>query len=120
MENESWNHIQLANNDAVNRLAMMSVILGIGVLVTGYLGMNIPHLATLLQNGAVSTWSLFIDFLDGAASLWFIVYIVGSNWLDYRPASCPTVIENRSPALVFEGCVVTTPLFKSGFSMEKL
>ena len=39
----------LRNNDAVNRLAMMSVILGVGALVTGYYGMNIPHLATWLQ-----------------------------------------------------------------------
>jgi hypothetical protein len=33
---------------------MMSVILGIGALVTGYYGMNIPRLATMLMHGAVS------------------------------------------------------------------
>jgi Mg2+ and Co2+ transporter CorA len=37
----------LRNSDAVNRLAMISVILGIGALVTGYYGMNIPLLVLL-------------------------------------------------------------------------
>ena len=79
----------LRNSDAVNRLAMMSVILGIGALVTGYFGMNIPHLATLLQNGRASIWSLLLTSLMAAASLWFIVYIVASNWLDYRSSIMP-------------------------------
>ena len=77
------------NNDAVKRLAMMSVVLGIGALVTGYYGMNIPHLATLLQNGATSVWSLVVTSLMAAASLWFIFYIVASNWLNYRASILP-------------------------------
>lgn len=79
----------LRNSDAVNRLAMMSVILGIGALVTGYYGMNIPHLATLLQNDATSVWSLVLTSLMAVASLWFIFYIVASNWLDYRASILP-------------------------------
>lgn len=79
----------LRNNDAVNRLAMMSVILGIGALVTGYFGMNIPSLETLLQNGALSIMSLVLTSLMAAASLSFIVYIVASNWLDYRASIMP-------------------------------
>jgi hypothetical protein len=79
----------LRNNDAVNRLAMMSVILGIGALVTGYYGMNIPHLATLLQNGGTSLWSLVATSLMAVVSLWFICYVVGSNWLDYRASILP-------------------------------
>jgi len=79
----------LRNTDAVNRLAMMSVILGIGALVTGYHGMNIPHLATLLQRNALSIWSLVLTSLLAEASLWFIVYIVASNWLDYRSSIFP-------------------------------
>ena len=55
----------LRNNDAVNRLAMMSVLLGIGALVTGYYGMNIPHLEDLLKNERTSFWSLVMTFVAG-------------------------------------------------------
>ena len=79
----------LRNTDAVNRLAMMSVLLGIGALVTGYLGMNIPDLATLLQNHAASWGSLVLTSLMAVASLWFVVYIIGSNWLDFRASILP-------------------------------
>jgi hypothetical protein len=79
----------LRNSGAVNRLAMMSVILGIGALVTGYYGMNIPHLETVLTHGAVSIWSLVLTSLMALASLWFIVYIVASNWMDYRASILP-------------------------------
>jgi CorA-like Mg2+ transporter protein len=79
----------LRNNDAVNRLAMMSVILGVGALVTGYYGMNIPHLATLLENHRVSLWSIGATTLLALASLWFIVYIISSNWMDYRASILP-------------------------------
>lgn len=79
----------LRNSDAVNRLAMMSVILGIGALITGYYGMNIPHLGDFLKNDKVSVWSLVITSLMTLASVWFIVYIVASNWLDYRASILP-------------------------------
>ena len=79
----------LRNNDAVNRLAMMSVLLGIGALVTGYYGMNIPDLGTVLQKHLTSLWSLVLTSIMAVASLWFVVYIIGSNWLDYRASIFP-------------------------------
>ena len=79
----------LRNNDAVNRLAMMSVLLGIGALVTGYYGMNIPHLEAVLHNDRISFWSLLLTSIMAVASLWFVFYIVGSNWLDYRASILP-------------------------------
>lgn len=79
----------LRNNDAVNRLAMLSVILGIGALVTGYYGMNIPHLETMVHRDAVSFWSLVLTSVMTVTSLSFIVYIVGSNWVDYRASLMP-------------------------------
>jgi hypothetical protein len=81
----------MRNSDAVNRLAMMSVVLGIGALVTGYFGMNIPHLATMLQNGIASFWTLVLTSLMTLVSLWFIFYVVGSNWADYRASILPHV-----------------------------
>jgi CorA-like Mg2+ transporter protein len=79
----------LRNTDAVNRLAMMSMILGIGALITGYYGMNIPHLATALQNGRFSIWSIVGTSLMALASLYFIFYVIGSNWMDYRASILP-------------------------------
>ena len=79
----------LRNSDAVNRLAMMSMILGVGALITGYYGMNIPHLTTLLQSSRISIWSLILTSVMAVASLWFIVYVVASNWLDYRASILP-------------------------------
>jgi hypothetical protein len=79
----------LRNNDAVNRLAMMSVLLGIGALVTGYFGMNIPHLEDLMKNERISFWTLVLTSLMTVASLWFVIYIISSNWLDYRASILP-------------------------------
>jgi hypothetical protein len=79
----------LRNNDAVNRLAMMSVILGIGALVTGYYGQNIPHITNWLQNSHASFWSLVATTIMAVASIALIVYVVGSNWLDYRASLLP-------------------------------
>jgi hypothetical protein len=79
----------LRNSDSVNRLAMMSVILGIGALITGYFGMNIPHLANILQSGLTSAWTLVVTSVMTLLSLWFIFYVVGSNWGDYRASILP-------------------------------
>jgi CorA-like Mg2+ transporter protein len=79
----------LRNNDAVNRLAMMSVLLGIGALVTGYFGQNIPHLEDLMKNAGMSFWTLILTTLMAVASLWFVVYIITSNWMDYRASILP-------------------------------
>jgi hypothetical protein len=79
----------LRNNDAVNRLAMMSVVLGIGALVTGYYGMNIKHLLAFLDNSLGSAVTLSLVTLFGIASLWFVVYIIASNWRDYRASILP-------------------------------
>jgi hypothetical protein len=79
----------LRNNDAVNRLAMMSVLLGIGALITGYFGMNIPNLEDIMKNEIVSKWTLVLTSLMTVASLWFVAYIIVSNWLDYRASIFP-------------------------------
>ena len=79
----------LRNSDAVNRLAMIDILLGIGALVTGYYGMNIPHLGDVLKNNSLSLWSLVATSLLTIASVTFVVYIVGFNWLDYRASLLP-------------------------------
>ena len=73
----------------MNRLAILSMILGIGALVTGFYGMNIPHLTNLLGNGFVSRISFASTLLMTLLSLGLIVYIVVSNWVDYRVSLLP-------------------------------
>jgi Mg2+ and Co2+ transporter CorA len=79
----------LRSNDAVNRLALLSMILGVGALVTGFYGMNIPHLATALTNGRYSLASFVATLIMTLLSLAFIVYIVAANWVDYRSSVLP-------------------------------
>jgi len=84
------NYNQMRNTEAVNRLAMLSLILGAGAVVTGFFGMNFglhferlffqPDQATLpLHYLAVSAVSLLAF---GALS--FGIYMVVANWSDYR------------------------------------
>jgi hypothetical protein len=79
----------LRNSDAVNRLAIIDVILGIGALVTGYYGQNIPDLEGALKNGTLSLTSMVLTSLMAVASVAFIVYIVAFNWVDYRASLLP-------------------------------
>ncbi len=79
----------LRNSDAVNRLAVIDVILGIGALVTGYYGMNIPILGDVLKSDTLSLTSMVLTSLMTIASVGFIVYIVAFNWVDYRASILP-------------------------------
>jgi hypothetical protein len=79
----------LRNSDAVNRLAVIDVILGIGALITGYYGMNIPVLGDLLKSDTLSLTSMVLTSLMTIASVAFIVYIVAFNWVDYRASILP-------------------------------
>jgi hypothetical protein len=86
---------QLRNTEAVNRLAMLSLILGAGALATGFFGMNfgreftkvfldpvppfIPlHYATVLAVLVLAVGALIFGF-----------YVVISNWSDYREILTP-------------------------------
>lgn len=91
---------QLRNTEAVNRLAMLSLILGAGALTTGFFGMNfgrdfakvffdpeppfIPlHYATVLAVVMLAIGALLFGF-----------YVVISNWSDYKEILTP-----RAPQL---------------------
>ncbi|MEZ5351420.1 MAG: CorA family divalent cation transporter [Bryobacteraceae bacterium] len=94
--NESLhNYYQFRNTEAVNRLAMLSLILGAGAVVTGFFGMNF--------SGAFGQWvfqpsrtaislhwvSLSFVILFATATLLFGAYVVASNWRDYRESLLP-------------------------------
>jgi hypothetical protein len=95
----------LRNNDAVNRLAVLSMILGIGALVTGFYGMNIPNLGSILANPLVGKISFAATLIMTVLSLTLIVYIVVSNWVDYRSSLIPNRFRRPLPERSFRRLV---------------
>ncbi len=83
-------HYQYRNTDAINRVAVLSLILGMGAMMTGFFGMNFG--GTFGQTFFNPTdpapaayyvaLAVVIVFSLGAIS--FGVYVVASNWVDYR------------------------------------
>ncbi len=100
-------YFQFRNTEAVNRLAMLSLILGAGAMITGFFGMNFgggfakwffepdPRFAWLhyLSIGAV--------FLMGASAATFGLWVVIANWEDYRDIVVPR--KPRKPGSVEGG-----------------
>jgi hypothetical protein len=84
------NYYQFRNTEAVNRLAMLSLMLGLGAVATGFFGMNFGHrferwffqpdAATLPVHYA----ALAMVMLLVIAALVFGLYVVARNWSDYR------------------------------------
>lgn len=93
------NYYQFRNTEAVNRLAMLSLMLGLGAVATGFFGMNFGHYfgrwffepdpASLPVHYAAL--SLVVLVVIGALSFGFCV--VWRNWSDYREI----LIENERP-----------------------
>jgi hypothetical protein len=93
---------QLRNTEAVNRLAMLSLILGAGAVLTGFFGMNFGRdfarvffdpdprfLATHYM--AVATVAIL-----ALGALIFGFYVVISNWSDYREILTPRTRRPRA------------------------
>ena len=85
---------QLRNTEAVNRLAMLSMILGGGAVITGFFGMNFgrrfdelffnPTTNPTLHYLAIAAVSAIV-----IASLGFATYLVLAGWKDYRSILLP-------------------------------
>ena len=80
---------QFRATEAVNRLALFSVILGCGAVVTGFFGMNFSHVFDFLLKPAPGLRWIFWGSLSFAAivaacALWFAVWAIVVNWADYR------------------------------------
>jgi hypothetical protein len=83
-------HNQVRSTEAVNRLAMLSMILGAGAVLTGYFGMNFgeafaglffeprggPDILHRISIGVVSVFSFWAVVLG--------FYVIAANWADYR------------------------------------
>ena len=83
-------HYQFRNTEAVNRLAMLSLILGAGAVLTGFFGMNFGgQFARLIFEPSQAfplTHYLAIAsvVLLSMGAIGFGVYVVAANWADYR------------------------------------
>jgi Mg2+ and Co2+ transporter CorA len=85
---------QQRNTESINRLAMLSMILGGGAMITGYFGMNFGRefermffageQLTAMHYGAVIAVTLMV-----VGSILFAIFLVASNWNDYRRILLP-------------------------------
>ncbi|MBI3680462.1 MAG: hypothetical protein HY235_08700 [Acidobacteria bacterium] len=84
------NYFQFRNTEAVNRLAMLSLILGAGAVLTGFFGMNFGREFGKLFFEAdprapwvhyLAVWSVM---LMAFGALLFGAFVVVANWQDYR------------------------------------
>jgi Mg2+ and Co2+ transporter CorA len=89
------NYYQFRNTEAVNRLAMLSLIFGAGAVLTGFFGMNFGGLfeKVFFQPDQVSQSAHYaaivvVSVLAFGAFLLGIFVVVG-NWSDYRDSLMP-------------------------------
>jgi hypothetical protein len=83
-------HNQVRSTEAVNRLAMLSMILGAGAVLTGYFGMNFGDtFARVLfePRGTPDVFHRISIAVVTAFAFWAVVlgfYVIAANWDDYR------------------------------------
>jgi hypothetical protein len=80
---------QMRNTEAVNRLAMLSLMLGAGAVLTGFFGMNFGRWFSRLFFEpdppflAAHYTAVIVVALLALGALAFGIYVVFSNWSDY-------------------------------------
>jgi hypothetical protein len=89
------NYYQFRNTEAVNRLAMLSLILGAGAVTTGFFGMNFGgwfqqmFFEPVSRTNVVHWAAIITTALLATGTITFGVYVVVSNWKDYRESLLP-------------------------------
>jgi len=89
------NYYQFRNTEAVNRLGMLSMILGLGAVVTGFFGMNfqLGDISEGILHADKHNWFPFaaaiVATLISLGAVLFGVFLVGMNWSDYRDTLMP-------------------------------
>jgi len=86
---------QQRNTDSINRLAMLSMILGGGAMITGYFGMNFGGLFDKGffnpdKNSGLHWTAIALVSCAVIGSLLFTLVLVLSNWNDYRSILVPS------------------------------
>jgi hypothetical protein len=85
-------HNQNRSTEAVNRLAVLSIIFGFGAVVTGFFGMNFGGLfgETFFEpKSDVHYWAIATVTFLAIGAVAFGVYIVAANPADYRDILVP-------------------------------
>jgi hypothetical protein len=98
-------HYQFRNTEAINRVAMLSLILGVGAVITGFFGMNFGRefAHTLFEPDApmplvhIGAIMLVVTFTLGV--LLFSAYVVVVNWNDYKDILDPHGKKARARSL---------------------
>jgi hypothetical protein len=86
---------QMRNTEAVNRLAMLSLLFGAGAVLTGFFGMNFGRdfarffFEPEQQFVAAHYSAVAMVALLAFGALTFGIYVVASNWSDYRDIIIP-------------------------------
>jgi hypothetical protein len=84
------NYYTFRNTEAVNRVAMLSLIFGAGAVITGFFGMNFAagfgrlFFEPTQNTMPVHVFAIAIVSLFSLAALAFGLYVVMLNWPDYR------------------------------------
>jgi hypothetical protein len=81
---------QVRSTEAVNRLALLSMILGVGAVLTGYFGMNFGETFARLffePGGAPDVFhrvAIAVVSVFALGAIVLGVYVIVGNWTDYR------------------------------------
>jgi hypothetical protein len=96
-----FNYFQMRNTEAVNRLAILSLIIGAGAVVTGFFGMNFGRWFEKLffepepDFELVHQISIVAVALFAFGALSFGIFMVATNWADYRDILLPRGLKAR-------------------------
>ena len=89
------NYYQFRNTEAVNRLGMLSMILGVGAVITGFFGMNfqLGDVSEAVLHSTPQNWlpwvAAIVATVISVGAILFGVFLVGMNWSDYRDTLMP-------------------------------
>jgi hypothetical protein len=90
------NYHQFRNTEALNRLGMLSMILGAGAVITGFFGMNFqigPFAEDLLKGRSGTMWAPYFAIaaatITSFGAIIFGLFLVLSNWTDYKDTLLP-------------------------------
>jgi hypothetical protein len=84
-------YYQFRNTEAINRVAMLSLILGAGAVATGFFGMNFEgqFAATLFKETREHWLSIAFVSVFSVLAIGFGIFVVLSHWADYRESLLP-------------------------------
>jgi hypothetical protein len=89
------NYYQFRNTEAVNRLAMLSLIFGAGAVLTGFFGMNFGGMFEKFffqpdhASQPVHWTAVIVVTLLAFGALLLGIFVVAGNWSDYRDSLIP-------------------------------